>query len=100
MIKGDICVGKLYFKQKANILKVLAHATRLMILEELAKGVKCVNDIEELLETRQPNISQHLAILRYGGLVDFHQRGKKRCYFLTRPEMVKTIIKGLKKNRR
>lgn len=84
------------FKEKANILKMLAHATRLMILEELAEGTKCVNDIEELLEVRQPNISQHLAMLRHSGLVDFSQKGKKRCYFLTRPEMIRTITKGLK----
>ena len=88
---------KSYFKEKSDILKMLANTTRLMILEELAKGVKCVNDIEELLEVRQPNISQHLAMLRHGGLVDFYQKGKKRCYFLTKPEMIKAIIKGLRR---
>jgi len=88
---------KSYFKEKANNLKMLAHPTRLMILEELVRGVKCVNDIEELLEVRQPNISQHLAMLRHGGLVDFYQKGKKRCYFLTKSKMIKTIIKGLSK---
>ena len=89
------------FKKGAEVLKMLAHPTRLMILEELVKGVKCVNDIEELLELRQANISQHLAMLRYSGLVDFNQKGKKRCYFLTRPGMIRTIIKGLgEKNRR
>ncbi len=90
-------MNKTYFREKADILKMLAHTTRLMILEELVKGVKCVNDIEELLEVRQPNISQHLAMLRHGGLVDFYQKGKKKCYFLTRPEMIKTIVKGLRK---
>lgn len=93
-------MGKITPKEKANFLKMLAHPTRLMILEELVKGVKCVNDIEELLEVRQSNVSQHLAMLRYGGLVDFYQKGKKRCYFLTESEIIKTIIKGLKKIRR
>lgn len=88
------------FKEKAIFLKMLAHPTRLMILEKLVKGVKCVNDIEELLEVRQPNISQHLAMLRHGGLVDFYQKGKKRCYFLADLEMIKFILKGLKKIRR
>jgi len=87
-------------KEKANLLKILAHPTRLMILEELIKGVKCVNDIEELLEVRQPNISQHLAMLRYGGLVDFYQKDKKRCYFLIRKETVKNILKQVGKIRR
>ncbi len=87
---------KLDFKEKANILKMLAHPTRLMILEDLAKGTKCVNDIKELLEVKQPNISQHLTMLRHNRLVDFYQKGKKRCYFLTRPKLIRTIIKGLK----
>ncbi len=86
---------KVDFKEKANILKTLAHPTRLMILVELAKGTKCVNDIEELLEVRQPNISQHLAMLRHNGLVDFYQKGKERCYFLTRPGLIRAVIKGL-----
>ena len=91
---------KAALKEKANFLKMLAHPTRLMILEELVKGVKCVNDIEELLEARQPNISQHLAMLRHGRVVDFYQKGKKRCYFLTRTEMIRAIVKELKKIRR
>ena len=93
-------MGKMTLKEKTNFLKMLAHPTRLMILEELVKGVKCVNDIEELLEVRQPNISQHLAMLRHSGLVDFYQKGKKRCYFLTRMETIRTIAKELKKIRR
>ncbi len=88
------------FKQKTDFLKILAHPTRLMILEELARGIKCVNDIEELLDVRQPNVSQHLAMLRHGGLVDFNQKGKKRCYFLTKPELIKTIVNEVNKIRR
>ncbi len=88
---------KSQFREKAIILKMFAHITRLMILEELTKGAKCVNDIEDLLEIRQPNISQHLAMLRQGRLVDFYQKGKKRCYFLNKPKMIKSIIKELNK---
>lgn len=70
-----------------------------MILKELAKGMKCVNDIEDILEVRQPNISQHLALLRRANLVDFRRKGKKRCYFLTDPRMVRAILRALKKRR-
>ena len=30
----------------------------------------------------QPNLSQHLSILRKAGIVDFQEDGKRRCYFL------------------
>jgi DNA-binding transcriptional ArsR family regulator len=71
--------------QKADLLKVIAHPIRIRILEELVKGVKCVSDFEEFLEIRQPNISQHLTLLRHFGVVDYYMDGRLRCYFLVNP---------------
>lgn len=67
------------FALDAELLKACSHPTRLMILNELMNGVKCVNDIEDLLEVRQTNISQHLAVLRHAKLVDYAQDGTLRC---------------------
>ena len=75
----------------ARLLRVLAYPTRLMILRELLKGVRCVNDITELLAVRQPNVSQHLMLLREHGLVGSYRDGTRRCYYLTKP----TLIAGL-----
>ena len=36
-----------------ELLKALGHPTRLMIVEELLMGEKCVNDITELLIARE-----------------------------------------------
>ncbi len=66
----------------ATWLRAAAHPTRLKILAELRKGTKCVNDISDLLDRPQPNVSQHLAALREHGLVGFYQRGVSRCYYL------------------
>jgi len=71
--------------QKVELLKVIAHPVRIRILEELAKGVKCVSDFEDFLELRQPNISQHLSLLRQSGIVDYYVDGRLRCYFLVDP---------------
>jgi DNA-binding transcriptional ArsR family regulator len=71
--------------QQADLLKVIAHPIRIRILEELVKGVKCVSDFEEFLEIRQPNISQHLTLLRHFGVVDYYMDGRLRCYFLVNP---------------
>ena len=76
---------------QARLLGVLAHPTRLMILRELLKGVRCVNDITELLAARQPNVSQHLMLLREHGLVGSYHDGTRRCYYLTKS----TLIAGL-----
>ncbi|HDO36518.1 MAG TPA: ArsR family transcriptional regulator, partial [Nitrospirae bacterium] len=68
--------------QKAELLKVIAHPARIRILEELTKGVKCVSDFEEFLEISQPNISQHLTLLRNHRIIDYYMDGRLRCYFL------------------
>ncbi|GAB4534491.1 MAG: metalloregulator ArsR/SmtB family transcription factor [Thermodesulfovibrionia bacterium] len=71
--------------ERIEILKVIAHPVRIAILEELSKDVKCVSDLEEFLEISQPNISQHLSLLRMAGLIDFFIDGRLRCYFLKSP---------------
>lgn len=76
----------------AEQLKALAHPARLMILSELLKGMKCVNGIRELLEVRQPNVSQHLTVLKHGGLVGSCRDGAFRCYYLTRPALVRALF--------
>jgi len=76
----------------ARLLRVVAHPTRLMILAELVKGAKCVNDIRDLLEVPQPNVSQHLAVLKESGLVASHKEGVSRCYHLVRPKLVEGLF--------
>lgn len=83
--------------QKLELLKVIAHPVRIRILEELVKGVKCVSDFEDFLELRQPNVSQHLSILRNHGIVDYYTDGRLRCYFLVNP-FVPDILELLKKD--
>ncbi|MCG2720972.1 MAG: metalloregulator ArsR/SmtB family transcription factor [Thermodesulfovibrionales bacterium] len=71
--------------QRIELLGVLAHPVRIRILEELTRGVKCVSDFEDFLEISQPNISQHLGLLRNHGVIDFYMDGRLRCYFLVDP---------------
>ena len=77
---------------------MISHPVRLMILEELLKGMKCVGKFEEILEIRQANVSQHLAALRHVDLVDAHQRGTERCYYLTKPELVRDLLRVLERD--
>ena len=79
-------------REKAQLLRLLGHRTRLAIIERLAKGPRCVTDIQELLDVRQANISQHLAALRSARIVDFCEHGKTRCYYLSRPALAKSLL--------
>lgn len=80
------------YKEGAQIFKALGHPIRLQIVESLLEEEKCVNDIHELLDVTQPNISQHLNILRFSGIVDFRQKGNLRCYFLKDPQTIEKLI--------
>lgn len=71
--------------RNVETLKVIAHPVRVQILQELANGVKCVSDLEDFLDLRQPNVSQHLSLLRSHGVIDYYMDGRLRCYFLKDP---------------
>ncbi|OGS52489.1 MAG: hypothetical protein A3K19_03485 [Lentisphaerae bacterium RIFOXYB12_FULL_65_16] len=79
----------------AELLRLLGHPLRLALLSELSRGPKCVTDIRELLEAPQANISQHLAVLRKARLVDCHEHGNLRCYYLLRPGLVRDLLRFL-----
>jgi len=85
-------MNQLDMRDKAEILKLLGHPTRLLILEELAKGAKCVTDIQDLLDIEQSNLSQHLSVLRRLKIIDFYEDGALRCYYITRPRMVDSLF--------
>jgi ArsR family transcriptional regulator len=68
-----------------------------MILEELTKGVKCVSDLEEFLDISQPNVSQHLGLLRRHGIIDYYMDGRLRCYFLVDP-LIPDLLEVLNKD--
>jgi len=80
-------------------LKVISHPVRIKILEELLTGVKCVSDLQDFLEINQPNLSQHLSLLKAHGIIDFFVDGRLKCYFLVDP-IVPDILGVLKKEYR
>ncbi|MGM0432943.1 MAG: ArsR/SmtB family transcription factor [Spirochaetota bacterium] len=79
----------------AEYLKVLAHPTRIAIVETLSRGTCCVTEVCDLLQLPQPNLSQHLAILRREGIVDYTEDGKKRCYYLLDVKKVRALLSAL-----
>ena len=91
-------MNQLDMRDKAEILKLLGHPTRLLILEELAKGAKCVTDIQDLLDSEESNLFQHLSVLRRLKIIDFYEDGTLRCYYITRPRMADSLFMFLSGN--
>jgi len=73
-------------RRASDFLKALAHESRLMILCILADGEKSVGELEDMLDLRQPTVSQQLARLRGEGLVSARRDGKTIYYSLASDE--------------
>jgi ArsR family transcriptional regulator len=72
-------------QQRANILKALAHPSRLMMVDELAKGERCVCELQELVGADISTVSKHLTVLKKAGLVESDKRGLQVFYTLLSP---------------
>lgn len=67
---------------QAQILKALAHPTRLFIAEELGKGERCVCELTEMIGADISTVSKHLLIMKNAGIVEFQKRGTSMYYKL------------------
>jgi len=64
----------------ADLLRLLADPTRLRLLAALAAGERDVTELTDLTGVPRPAVSQHLARLRLGGLVESRPHGRRRIY--------------------
>lgn len=93
-------------KERANILKALAHSTRLLIVEELSKKEKCVCELTSMIGSDSSTVSKHLSVLKNAGIITDDKRGQNVYYkmnvccvmdFLTCAQ--KVINENLKNNK-
>ncbi|MBU1107110.1 MAG: metalloregulator ArsR/SmtB family transcription factor [Candidatus Riflebacteria bacterium] len=92
---------RILIEAKTAILKALAHPTRLYIIEELAKGEKCVCKFVEAIKADFSTVSKHLAILKNAGLVEDDKRGQLVYYRLRMqclPDFINCIGKEVADN--
>jgi DNA-binding transcriptional ArsR family regulator len=73
---------------QADILRTLASPRRLEILHRLADGPSEVGRLATELDISQPNVSQHLAVLRSAGLVEAERDGREVRYRLSDPDVM------------
>ena len=72
-------------RAQARVLKALAHPTRLLLVEELARKTKCVCELTDAAGLDISTVSKHLALLRNAGIVEDEKRGLKVFYSLKTP---------------
>lgn len=87
MTKGKTSI-KPNFEKCAELFKILSNSKRLEILDIIKDKEVTVNEITKLLGTRKSNTSQHLAYLRYTGIVTARRSGKNMFYKLVDPRII------------
>ncbi len=82
-------------KEVAHLLKVMANENRLLILCELAKEPMSVSALLDKLQITQSGISQHLAILKSNGILDYEKKAQTVVYSI-KDERIYKIMGELK----
>lgn len=76
---------------KADVFQVLAHPTRIHIVECLRDGELTVSAILEQVAVEPANASQHLTVLRSKGLVVNRKEGNQVFYSLRDPLLIEVL---------
>ncbi len=66
----------------ADYFRTLSHPMRLKVLDILAKGPKCVGEIQKALKIAQPPTSHHLKLMVKIGVLNYKRSGKNTFYSL------------------
>jgi DNA-binding transcriptional ArsR family regulator len=93
------------FEARAQILKALAHPTRLFIVDQLSYGERCVCELAQMIGADVSTVSKHLAILKGTDIVNDEKRGSQVYYSLRMPcvlkffECVESVIRSAAEER-
>ena len=78
-------------KFKAEVFQVLAHPTRIHIVETLRGTELSVGAIQKQVKIEPANLSQHLAVLRSKRLVLTRKSGNQVLYTLREPMLTEVL---------
>lgn len=74
-----------FTRKTGNLLSVLGNEFRLRLLYAVGDGEVCVCHLEEILQKRQPYISQHLSVLRDEKVLKTRREGRYIFYRVADP---------------
>ena len=75
----------------SELLKLLGHPDRLMVLCQLKAGEQSVGELSESVGIKQSALSQHLARMRHLGVVE-SRRDAQTIYYSLAGDKVKRIV--------
>lgn len=83
---------------RVEVFKALADPTRLKILECIKKGERCICEIIPYTGKSQPNVSQHLKVMKHAGIIKERKDGIRIMVKVSDNNIYKIInqVKNLK----
>lgn len=82
------------FESAAELFAILATPVRLKIISAVCQDEKNVSELLELIDTTQPNMSQHLGTLYRSGILAKRREGTQIFYRL-QSERVATLCRAV-----
>ena len=74
-----------------DLFKCIGNPTQYKILKVLCERPLCVNKLNEAVGYSQPNISQHLKLMRMSGIVTCSKNGMNICYQIADDDIIKLL---------
>ena len=78
-------------EEVANLLKSLAHPTRLMLLCLLVEKPRTVTELTELTQSSQSGVSQFLNRMKLQGILETERDAQKVIYKISDPNIMKLM---------
>lgn len=95
-LKGGVVSNLAAYRKQAQVLRVLANGSRLMIVDRLSHGEASTNELVGLLGLNQSTVSRHLGILRANGIVDDRRERGIVVYRLVMPCVNELIVNAVR----
>lgn len=74
---------RLFIAEQAKIFKALGHPSRLLMVDALRGGEKCVCELQQIVGADMSTVSKHLSVLREAGIVNSEKRNTNIYYRLS-----------------
>ncbi len=93
---ADMIFSEEQFTSTSDILKAIAHPTRLKILCFLIEGERSVGEIEREFGSTISNISQHLTVLRRMDIIK-RRKDANFMFYSVKDDKILTLLGTMKK---
>jgi DNA-binding transcriptional ArsR family regulator len=83
-------------KELSKKFRALSHPARVKLVEDLMEKEYCVGEMQRCLSISQPNVSQHLKILKDAGIIRGRREKTRICYTIADDNVKKAFVLFLK----